>query len=208
MKNKSKTRIIQKMLMGVLLLLFFSCQNSNNNVIAQETGRFTDPRDGKTYKMVKIGEQWIMTENFAYKPDQGNCWAYDNDTTNVTKYGYLYDWETAKKIAPEGWHLPSQKEWKTFRKSLGVRMDIWSTMKKVYKQMVDGGSSGFNAVFGGVYIAAYGEYRELGNVAYFWSSTLTSDGPTNYIVDREGGEAYLTNYANSKSGMSVRYFKD
>jgi uncharacterized protein (TIGR02145 family) len=38
--------------------------------------------------------------NLAYKPKEGNFWAFNNDSGNVTKYGYLYDWETAKKVAP------------------------------------------------------------------------------------------------------------
>lgn len=208
MKNKSKTWIFQTLILGVFFILIISCKESETKLLAQETGIFTDLRDGKIYKTVKIGDQWIMAENFAYKPDQGNYWVYDNDTNNLSIYGYLYDWETAKKIAPEGWHLPTRKEWKTFRKSLGAKVDIWCTMDKVYKKMVLGGSSGFNALFGGAYIIAYEEFRGIGNVAYFWSSTETNDGPANYIVERKSGDAFLTNYADSKGGKSVRFFKD
>ncbi|MBK6966244.1 MAG: hypothetical protein IPH20_20555 [Bacteroidales bacterium] len=178
-------------------------------LIAQETGSFTDLRDGKVYKTVKTGDQWIMAENFAFKPDQGNYWAYNNNPANAAIFGYLYDWETANKIAPAGWHLPSEKEWKTFRKSMGAGWDTWSTMKKVYKQMVTGGSSGFNALFGGAYIISDKEFRGLNEVAYFWSSTRASDGqPVNYILERESGEAFITSYADPKGGKSVRYFKD
>lgn len=199
---------MQTMLLGVLAITFCCCGNNEKSLKPQETGSCTDPRDGKVYKTVKIGDQWIMAQNLAYKPDQGNYWAYENDSGNVAKYGYLYDWETAKNVAPEGWHLPSKREWKTFRKSLGARMDTWSTMKKVYKQMVSGGNSGFNALFGGAYIISNGEFRGIGEVAYFWSSTETSDGPANYIAERESGEAYLTDYADSSGGKSVRLFKD
>jgi uncharacterized protein (TIGR02145 family) len=209
MKKKRLIRVHQTLLIGVLFMLSCSCMNKENTLNAQETGSFTDLRDGKVYTTVKIGDQWIMAENFAFKPDQGNYWAYNNDSANVAMYGYLYDWETALKIAPAGWHLPSVKEWKAFRKSLGARWDTWGTMNKVYKQMVTGGSSGFNALFGGAYIISYKEFRGLNEVAYFWSSTRAKDGqPVNYIVERESGEAFISTYADPKGGKSVRFFKD
>jgi len=80
------------------------------SILKIETGVFTDERDRHSYKWVKIGDQIWMAENLAFKTNHG-CWAYQNDYANVKRYGYLYNWFTAKEICPKGWRLPSSSDW-------------------------------------------------------------------------------------------------
>ncbi|MBI5475633.1 MAG: hypothetical protein HY964_02720 [Ignavibacteriales bacterium] len=210
------------------LIIFFIGCGSNESYVPltakpNEKGSFTDTRDGKIYKTIKIGDQWIMAENLAYKPVNGNYWAYDNDTMNVAKYGYLYDWETAKQVAPQGWHLPTESDFLTFRKSLGGKRDLYKylggTMELVYKQMVIGGC-GFNALMAGVR-RGDGKFFGLGGQTDFWSSTKTNNGQCFYILDakidgkprglldsKEGTAALADQQDNATWGKSVRLFKD
>ncbi len=105
----------------VSLIIMMNCEKTNTATgpTGETTGTFTDSRDNHIYKWVKNGTQTWMAENFAFKPSSGEFWAYNNDTTNVAIYGYLYSWETAQTIAPAGWHLPSQTEWETLVSFLG-----------------------------------------------------------------------------------------
>ena len=218
MKARSNNCLTRTLVLGVIIIVRSSFMESGTNLFAQETASFTDPRDGKVYTTVKINDQWIMAENFAYKPDQGNYWAYDNDTGNVSKYGYLYDWKTAKKVAPVGWHLPSKEEWTTFRKSLGGKRAVWKYSQKIYKPMVHDGSSGFNALLSGL-LDCNGKFKYLGERADFWSSTDSNlDGPWHFAVDSNkdstphgSADTSKDGFAGLKSyecGKSVRLFKD
>jgi len=79
---------------------------------AQQKGTYTDPRDKKTYKTAKIGEQVWLAENLNYAAQNAKC--YEDEPENCTKYGRMYDWQTAMTACPSGWHLPSQEELRTF----------------------------------------------------------------------------------------------
>jgi uncharacterized protein (TIGR02145 family) len=221
-----KTNIVFTILLAIagVSILAIKIMKENPEVVPLiETGTFTDTRDGKVYKTIKIGNQWMMAENFAYTPVQGNFWAYEDDSSNVVLYGYLYDWETSKSISPEGWHLPSASEWKVLRKSLGGKRDIYQklggTMEKVYQNMAINGC-GFNALMAGVR-AGNGQYRFIGEQTHFWSSTPSRDGQHFYILDAkidkkphgyfdsEEGIATLAKHQDHANwGKSVRLFRD
>lgn len=172
------------------------------------TGIFTDPRDQKTYKYVTIGKQVWMAENLAYEPSNGKYWAYGNDEGKVAKYGYLYDWQTAKNVCPTGWHLPSDAEWDQLTGFVGSNKGTKLKAKSGWSSNGNGTDDyGFSALPGG-YRYANGTFGYIGYEGYWWSST-------EYGPDIVGTRYMRYNYGTvsrshlSKSwGFSVRCVRD
>jgi uncharacterized protein (TIGR02145 family) len=152
---------------------------------------FTDTRDGKTYRTVKIGRYTWMAENLNYKPESGNHWCYNYYYPYCKKYGRLYDWETAKTACPAGWHLPSFQDWEYLVKAVGgkrgnadVDFIFWLDGGKILKaksgwrwydnQNESGNGTddyGFSALPGGAY-GKYNSFFEAGDNGYWWTATL------------------------------------
>ncbi len=155
-------------------------KDDNNTV---KTGTITDSRDGKTYKSVKIGEQWWMAENLAYDIGHGS-WAYNNDESNVKTYGRLYTSEAAKKACPSGWHLPTDDEWKQMEMAIGMSQSEaddagWrgtneGTKLKATSGWNENGNGtddyGFSGLPGG-YRTYGGNFYGIGSSGAWWSAT-------------------------------------
>lgn len=153
---------------------------------APQKGTMKDPRDGKTYKTVKIGNQVWMAENLAFEIG-GNAGSTsecliaggNGKIANCKQYGLYYSAVAAFSTAcPDGWHLPSVEE---FEKLLNYAQSSVNLKSKngwnTYPQPSGNGKDkyGFNARPAGacMVITDGGKclYMDEGNYSYFWTST-------------------------------------
>jgi uncharacterized protein (TIGR02145 family) len=206
---------IIEILLLILFVRIWTNSSTNNHEVAtmlnEETiGTYEDDRDGKTYKTVKIGNQVWMAENLSYKPSIGNYWSYDNDFFNAAKYGYLYDWETACKVCPNGWHLPSDQEWTKLTDYLGGEGVAGTKMKSTsgWKDNGNGtNESGFSGLPGGG-LSSFGTFVTIGKGGYWWSSSEddTDSAWDRYVLYSNGNVDRLD--GNKEGGLSVRCLRD
>lgn len=208
-------------------------------------GFLTDTRDGNSYPFKKIGNQTWMIKNLAWLPSvspssegsdnspfyyingyDGSNVSAAKATANYAAYGVLYNWEAAKQACPEGWHLPTDNEWKTLEKYLGMSetdagtKDSWRESGTVGGKLKESGSakwktpnegatntSGFAALPGGYRGSLSGGAFGLGTSAYFWTSSASGSSAWNrYLYYHNGG---VTRLDDSRSyGFSVRCLKN
>lgn len=169
----------------------------NNNIekdsFANNSGTFTDSRDGQTYTWVELadGKKW-MSQNLNYETTDSWC-AYDKES-NCEKYGRLYTWSTAQKVCPKGWRLPSDEEWWNMTSKYGKAYSsfefvknhgkgVYSPYKKnigedagkaAYQALKPDGSTTFSAQFGG-YRHTQGGYYHIKHLGCYWASTENDD---------------------------------
>jgi uncharacterized protein (TIGR02145 family) len=194
-----------------ILKVHSSTASQLNFALSKRTSNICVDPAGRKYKTVKIGDQLWMAENLAYRPQVGNYWAYNNDPKNVKKYGYLYDWETAKKVCPAGWHLPSDAEWTRLTDYLGGKEVAGSKMKSRAGWRDNGNGtdeSGFSGLPSGSHLKG-GTFHDIHSNGYWWSCTSYNDKQDAWYrgLGYNYSDASRNNYSNG-SGFSVRCLGD
>ena len=186
-------------------------QKIEDGKVPYTTGSFTDSRDGKTYKTTKVGnnKEW-MAQNLNYDTANGS-WCYENHDYNCDKYGRLYDWWTATKVCPSGWHLPSRQEWDNLVSAVGSLAGVRLKAKSGWNNGGNGSDDvEFSALPGG-FRYSYGYFDTAGGSGRWWTATEGGDDGAygrsmryNYDYVDEYDYYYDLKY----SGYSVRCVKD
>lgn len=215
---------------------------------AQKTGTVNDI-DGNTYPTIKIGEQWWMAKNLITLNYADGTplidgivagditgdyltryyFAYDNNEDNIPVYGRLYTWsavmnysitEGVQGICPNGWHVPTDLEWKLLAMELGMSPSDTSGTGFIgyeeggklkdtgteYWQSPNAGAtneSSFSALPGG-WRYSDGTYGYLGKGSDLWSSTAFNiSSAWDYYLHFENPQIYRYN-TDRTTGIAVR----
>jgi uncharacterized protein (TIGR02145 family) len=205
-------------------------------------GSVTDVRDGRSYQTVIIGDQVWMAENLAWLPAvapvsvggytesfyyvegyDGTDVAEAKATANYLKYGVLYNERASWDACPDGWHRPSDDDWKILEGYLGMEeadLDVmlddrlsgsvgWK-LKSVSGWAEDGNgidSCGFNALPGGNR-GKNGNFGTIGMTAGFWTSTPAGSSSGICRVLSFDSKGIKRTSASRNVGYSIRCVKN
>jgi len=201
--------------------------------------------DGNKYKTVKIGNQCWMAENlksnhYADGIAITEVYNYENEYGNGLTYGYLYTWAAVMNgepssnsnpsgvqgVCPNGWHLPSDDEWKELEMTLGMSSTEASYLgsrgthneNQKLKEDEDAflwvdhanrgtNSSGFTALPGG-FRSFNGSFYSIEEYAYFWTATVYSETQS-FARNLSYSSDYITRLNGNKLNCySVRCVQD
>jgi len=201
---------------ALALAFTFSCSSDDDDIGGDIGGGIGIGCSIDDYRIVEIGDQTWMAENYNCEVDGSVC--YDNNPANCVTYGRLYDWATAmglnsncnssacsdqvqskhRGICPSGWHIPSDAEWDELLKVVGSGAKL-----KAESGWNNNGNGtddfGFSALPGG---RSYGNgFFNVGYGGIWWSST--EDNATeayNRSMNASG-----SNMLRLYDGKSIRY---
>lgn len=199
--------------------------------------------DGNVYNTVTYGNQTWMVENLrttkyrngilinTSSPLSENQWAYQNNESNVSIYGRLYNYVAVKnnnQLAPDGWRIPSKADWETFINYLKINgfsssaslnflvseslatNTYWNTSTisgSASSLQSANNTSGFSAVPGG-WRLSNGNFIGLGFFGWWWTTTNYNTND-DYFFELRNDETYpkLRNITRA-GGFSVRCIKN
>lgn len=213
MRENLRIWIYSLVVIGAFIMLTSSCKKSadNNDPVVTDIDDNIDI-DGNVYTTVTIGTQVWMVENLkTTKYSNGDliqnitdnsAWAaltkgaqcnYNNNEANGTKYGKIYNWHAvndSRKLAPTGWHIPSDQDWTILNNYLAANLGVSSSIVKALAAKTDwsssieinavgndltkNNSSGFTALPGGIrgLNGPSGTFGWLNTDSWFWSSSV------------------------------------
>jgi uncharacterized protein (TIGR02145 family) len=170
--------------------------------------------DGNAYTTITLGTQTWMVENLkttkyndgtpipsGFSGSIGTYLWYNNDQSNKNPYGAMYNWYAVNtgKLAPVGWHVPSEAEWTTLANYVGGWYPTTTNFQK----------TGFTPLLAGLnYDGPNSPYLYMGSGGWWWTSS-DDGGSRGWYTHFDGANNQLGTANDGKHfHFSVRCIKD
>jgi uncharacterized protein (TIGR02145 family) len=187
--------------------------------VSVKSGEFIDERDHTVYKYVVIGGQTWMSRNLNYKSENSLC--YKDSNGLCTECGRYYTFDEAITVCPNGWHLPSDKEWMTLEMEMGMyESDAASTGWRGNSPgqapfLLNGGTTGLDLNMCG-YLTTYNFPKDdprytgfnLNDGAFYWTSTEGEIHKKAFYRQLEGRKSIFRDSWPKYNRLTIRCIMD
>ncbi len=172
---------------------------SEKDFTGPTNGLFTDNRDSKTYKWVRLkdGKKW-MAQNLNYEVKK-ESWCLDNKGKNCKTNGRLYTWNASLSACPNGWRMPTAHDWENL-------ISYYGGTQAAYHALLKSGDSGFDINLGGIRQSDNNFCCE-GEFGNYWSSE-SSVSKAIYADFNKGFGAVNKEEAAKSTALSCRCIKE
>lgn len=169
----------------------------------------TKYKDGTPIANVTDDTEWDGLSTGAY------CWYNNDETANKNTYGALYNWHAVNtgKLAPAGWHVPTDAEWTALTDYLGGTTVAGGKLKEIGTAHWGDPNTdatnevGFTALPGGSRHYG-GSFDGIGDSGYWWSATESGAYSAWYRYMNYDISDVLRNNYYRELGFSVRCVRD
>jgi uncharacterized protein (TIGR02145 family) len=216
---------------GPAAIPIFSYTGNNDAYLMASIATDTD---GNVYQIITIGTQVWMAENLKTTrynngtsiplvsdsalwmslSEPGFCWYHNEPAAYKNTYGALYNWYAVNtgKLAPMGWHVPTNSDWTTLSTYLGGPSLAGGKLKETgtanWNSPNTGAtnSTGFTALPGGARQPT-GAFKSAGVYGGWWASAADTS-----FFEMDYNDAVVTQYSGTLVshlfGLSVRCIRD
>ncbi len=166
-------------------------------------------RNGELIFQANTNEEWRVA---GLNKQAAWCY-YDNDPVNGSKYGKLYNWyavSDSRSLAPEGWHIPTFKEFAELIFFLGgdeVSAEKMKSEDGWYDRGNGSNGYGFTALPGGLR-GFNGAFEAIGAKGDWWASTEESPSDAWYISINYFDSFCYEDLNDKGSGFSLRCIRN
>ncbi len=169
-------------------------------------------RNGDVVPQAKSDEEWEAAGQNG-KP----AWCYyTSASTDYGVYGKLYNWYAVvdlRGLAPNGWHIPNDGEWRVLSTYLGGDLEAGGKLKeKGFSHWLSPNLGAINygnfTGLPGGFRDYIGTYHNIGKIGYWWSITEKDTDNASYVALYNNNSKFGFYYHYKRIGFSVRCIKD
>jgi len=207
----------------------YSTVQIGDQVWMAENLKTTTYNDGTPIALLENNADWDYVENdtaWEENTTAAYCWYANDEAQYAEMYGALYNWYAVEtgNLCPDGWHVPTDEEWKILEMELGMSQHEADTIEwrgtnegsklagnaslwndGVLKNDIDFGTGAFTALPGGF---RFGAFMGLGSNCIWWTATKRFDFSP-YYRRLHSDTSNVERYNGLKmAGRSVRCLKN